>query len=99
MSFNSTVVGPSGGYLAQVHDYFYSLTATQLAVLLLVNIPVISIALNVLSQLVRVPSGYADIFTSSRAYVRRCLGISRFLRSYSTGSPGSDRLLRMARIL
>ena len=53
MSFNATVVQPATGYLGQVHDYFWSLSTAQRVLLLLVNFPIISIVLNVLSQLVR----------------------------------------------
>lgn len=52
MSFNETVFEPVTGYLGQVGGYFSSLTTAQRVLLLVVNLPILSIALNVLSQFV-----------------------------------------------
>ena len=53
MSFNATFVEPAVGFLGQAQDYFWSLSTAQRALLVFVNLPIITIALNVLSQLVR----------------------------------------------
>lgn len=52
MSFNATIVEPAVGYLGQAHEYFSSLSTAKRVLLLLVNLPIISIVLNVLSQMV-----------------------------------------------
>ncbi len=52
MSLNATVVDPVVGYLGYVQQYYSSLTTTQRVILLLVNLPIISIVLNVLKQMV-----------------------------------------------
>ena len=53
MSFNATVVEPMTTYIGHAQGYFSSLTAAQRVLLVLVNIPILSIVLNIVSQLVR----------------------------------------------
>ena len=53
MSFNASIVEPMTTYLGHAQGYFSTLTTAQRVLLVLVNIPILSIALNVLSQLVR----------------------------------------------
>ncbi len=93
----STVAQPIEGYLGQLLTYFSSLPTSRLILLLIVNIPIITVAFNVLSQLVsRVQDicigAIFDICTSS------CSVTSRNHLSYSTSCPGLDLLLRTGRI-
>ena len=53
MSFNATIVEPMTAYIGHAQGYFSSLTTAQRVLFVLVNIPILSVVFNVLSQLVR----------------------------------------------
>lgn len=53
MSFNASAYGPLPGFVGDAYDQLAAMSTPRLVLFLLINIPLISIAFNVLYQLVR----------------------------------------------